>query len=272
MGRGLHPPKGNFEVILNKKPHIPGSSNRNLQRFSTARGLEAARAAGCDYVLKWRTDMLPTNLSTKQLLNWAQFLPPSNAKSRIVLPAFRNLSVSPDTFSSMPDLFAFGHIDEMEKLWSDRDFDYSQNWNIPLRNVNTISPALFQSKRFTDVYCAEVELYNIYSTRINQGLKEKLTHKSIAEEYLYLIDYLELGILWFGPNFGFRSIGQAWEHPWWTVREWKKQSAKIYPADHHYVGLLGSIRRKISKYKIKSELTRQEGLWKSMTSRNTLEL
>lgn len=251
---------GNFEIIRSSPPHVPGFTHRNYQRLSTARGLQAAKNAGCDYVLKWRSDMLPTTILIKQLLTWANFQPPPNVKSRIVLPAFRNISIDPDTFSTIPDLFAFGHIDEMIKLWGDEGFDYSLMMNMSTAD-KLRSQEFLESTLLPDLYCAEAELYALYRSKLECSANAVLTHKFVAENYLSLIDHRELGILWFDRLNGFRSIGQAWEHPWWTVRNWRKCNAKVYPCGYQSKGLIAKFKRKLSKYKIASELKMQEDIW-----------
>jgi hypothetical protein len=263
-------PNSNFDVIRSHKPVAAGSSNRNYQRYSTARGLEAAKAAGCDYVLKWRTDMLPSKLSTKLLLEWAQFSPPKEAQSRIVVPAFRNLSVTPDCFSSMPDLFAFGHIAEMEKLWGDEGFDYSKDFNLPQREKEALPQEILSSNKFTGLYCPEAELYTLYRDKLNSANLRNPSHKYVAENYLRLFNYQDFEILWFGANHGFRSVGAAWQHPWWTEKQWQNKSAKIQPFGYPSSGLIGKLRRKISDHKIRQELNEQQRIWERNFSNQTL--
>jgi hypothetical protein len=257
-------PRGNFDVISNKKPKIAGFSNRNLQRFSTARGLDAIKAAKCDFVLKWRTDMVPSQIKIKQLLDWAHYSLPAGISSRIVVPAFRNISIVPDTFSTIPDLFAFGHIDEIDKLWGDDDFDYSKNFNISPNEDNLLDLKKISTSQIKDVYCAEAELYALYKSKLSIQDGRVLDHKFIARNYLRLIDHRRLGILWFSSESGFRSIGQAWEHPWWTEKNWEKGNAKVYPYGYHSSGLLSKIKKKISNYKIYSEIKTQEKIWQNM--------
>lgn len=253
-------PSSNFEVVRSSPPPVPGFTHRNYQRLSTARGLQAAKTAGCDYVLKWRSDMLPTRITIKQLLLWANFQPPPNAKSRIVLPAFRNISIDPDTFSTIPDLFAFGHIDEMIRLWGDAEFNYSQMINMSIADKEHTSK--FQdSPLLPDLYCAEAELYALYRSKLEESANTVLNHKFVVENHLHLIDHRDLGILWFDKLNGFRSIGQAWEHPWWTVGNWRKRNAKVYPCGYQSKGLIAKFKRKLSKYKITSELKMQEDIW-----------
>lgn len=258
---GVMAPRGNFELIRSTKPAVAGFTNRNYQRFSTARGLEAAKAAGCDYVLKWRTDMLPTSMTVKDLLSWSEFSPPVGTQSRIVVPAFRNLSIKPDTFSTMPDLFAFGHINEMERLWSDYGFDYTKDFNISAQDMAMLDGQYLNSPNFADLYCAEAELYALYRSRLNKDCNKPLNHKLVAENYLRLIDHKRLGILWFGAQSGFRSIGQAWEHPWWTEKNWQQQNAHTHPCGYQSSSLLSKIRKKISRHKIQNEIRSQEKIW-----------
>lgn len=263
-------PKGNFELIRSSKPVVAGFTNRNYQRFSSARGLEAAKAAGCDYVLKWRTDMLPTRMVVDKLIKWANFSPPEGTSSRIVVPAFRNISISPDTFSTMPDLFSFGHIYEMEKLWGDDGFNYSQAFNMSQQDREALEPEYLSLPSLADLYCAEAELYALYRSRLNKQNNQQLNHKSVAENYLRLIDHQQLGILWFGAQTGFRSLGQAWEHPWWTETQWAQHSAKIYPYGYQSRGPLSRLKKKISKYKIQQELAMQEKIWATQFQNITL--
>ena len=253
-------PSGNFSVVQSEKPPASGFSSRNLQRKSTAAGIAMARQAGCDYVLKWRTDMLATALNVQQLLEWANYQIPAKAKSRLVMPAFRNISINPDYLSTIPDLFAFGHIDDMEMLWNDQGFDYSRQYNIPAEFEAPLHQ-LAHGDDLQDFYCAEAELYANYQSRLRDQLGTNLAHKEIAEQRLRLIDYRNLGILWFGAQAGFRSIGQAWEHFWWTEKNWIKQNAPIHPYGRPIGGLRGRIRRKISKIKVQAELKEQQRIW-----------
>lgn len=253
-------PKGDFSVIQSPKPPTPGFTSRNFQRKSTAKGIERARAEGCTHILKWRTDMLPTKLNVPQLLSWSNFQVPEGAKSRLVMPAFRNISINPDYLSSIPDLFAFGHTDDMEVLWHDNGFDYTQQFNIPPEFKNPLQE-LVSGNDLQDFYCAESELYANYQSRLRHQLGVTLTHREIAHQRLRLIDYRNLGILWFGPKTGFRSVGQAWEHFWWTENNWLKQNAAIYPHGRPIGGIRGRIRRKISKMKVQAELKEQKKIW-----------
>lgn len=218
-------PDGDFIKIFSKKPEATGYSHRNYQRYSTARGIEKAKELGCEYVMKWRTDMLPTKLDVTQLIKWANYNMRNGVSSRIVTCAFRNLTVYDDWFSSIPDLFAFGHIDMMEMLWGDNGFDYTQMMNPPKQMLIDEGENWMNRADVSGYWCAESELYSIFKDRLQKKLAIGLSHEKIAKNYIRLFDHYKLGIIWFGENGKFRPIFQAWQHPWWDELTWmdKKQ-------------------------------------------------
>lgn len=252
-------PSGDHSVLFNEKPLFTGFSHRNYQRYSTARGLEKARALGCDYVLKWRTDMLPTNLNVPQLITWANTDIPSLMSSRIVTCAFRNLTVHEDWFSSIPDLFAFGHIDMMELLWGDEGFDYQQMCNPPHQMLLDEGHEWLDKNQSGGLWCAESELYAIFRDRLQKKVGKDLTHDIIARDYMRLFDHSKLGIVWFGSNGSFRPIMQAYEHPWWSEKLW---SLSVSPTKVHNgyktIGLLNFIKKKLNYLIQKIELRKQQ--------------
>jgi hypothetical protein len=234
--------EGNFILIINEKPLNPGYSNRNYQRYSTARGLEVAKELNCEYVMKWRSDMLPTNLDINKFFIWANFDVPTGMNSRIVTCAFRNLSVIEDWFSSIPDLFAFGHIDNMLELWGDNNFNYELLMNPPLEMLIDEGNLWMKGEDISGIWCSESELYAIFKVRLQNKIGKKLNHELIAKNYMRLIDHDKLGIIWFGTKGKFRSILQAWQHPWWTEKIWKKGGVRKihykYPENKLYSYLM----------------------------------
>ena len=260
-------PTGTFATIINDPPKEAGLSHRNYQRFSTARGLEAARDAGCDYVLKWRTDMLPTKLDVEKLIEWANFSVPPGVTSRIVMPAFRNLTVEPDWFSSIPDLFAFGHIDMMEMLWGDDGFDYHEPFNIPkmMRKDLNFNPDM--TNNISEFYCAETELYALFKQRLQMNLGLQLSHVDICKSYFRLFNERQLKIFWFGPHAGFRSIQKAWEHPWWTEKTWKNQDPEILPCGYPVQGRTNKIKAALSPFRIRLDEMSKAMQWRLFYSR-----
>ena len=215
-------PKGDFEVILNKKPPVPGYSHRNFQRLSTAAGLRLAEEWGATHVLKWRTDMLPTKLDVRQLLGWSTYEVPPGLDSRLVTCAFRNLTVNQDWFSTIPDYFAFADMKLMKLLWGDESFDYSQDMNIPEEMIIEYGKSWCERTDALGLFCPEAELYAIFRSRLQKQFRRKLTHFEIAKQHMRLFNHRRLGICWFGEQGNFRSITQALQHPWWSESVWKR--------------------------------------------------
>ena len=254
-------PRGDFIPLLNKKPSSGGLSNRNYQRLTTAKGIKAAKDAGCEYVLKCRTDMLISKFDPNTFIDWANSDHPREARSRLVMPAFRNLSVQPDWFSSIPDIFSFGRLEEMELLWGDEGFDYASDMNFPEQMIRELGDLRFQGK-LPDVYCPESELYAIYKSRLQIRAGEKLSHPMVAKNYLRLVDHQKLGIFWFSNLGGFRSVGQAWEHPWWTERIWRDGGEVTVPIGFDALDFSSQLRRLASKVKVFLEKIGQIISWK----------
>ena len=174
------------------------------------------------------------------------------------MPAFRNLSVTPDWLSSIPDLFAFGHIDEMEMLWGEANFDYALDMNIPNEMAKDLSGKL---QNLASFYCAESELYAIFKERLQLHLGFRLTHPQIALDYLRLFDHRRLGIYWFGREGGFRSIAQGWEHHWWTEANWQRADIKISPSGYLVSGIRDKILAWCSPFRVMTEQYRQAIAW-----------
>ncbi|MFN4003716.1 MAG: hypothetical protein ACK4J1_03275 [Hylemonella sp.] len=237
-------PRGNWGVVLSRKPAVPGHSHRNFQRLSTAVGLRRAGELGATHVLKWRTDMLPTRLDVPQLLAWSSFDVPEGMASRLVTCAFRNLTVRQDWFSTIPDLFAFADIGLMNQLWGDESFDYSRSMNIPPEMAQEAGLEWAARPDAAGLYCAEAELYAIFKSRLQRLLGQQLTHVEIAKDYMRLIDHRRLGVCWFGEPGRFRSISQALQHPWWTERTWEHGRPQVTEWGYPDRGLIKKYRRK----------------------------
>lgn len=248
-------PKGDFELVLNQKPAVPGYTHRNYQRLSTAAGLRCAEELGATHVLKWRTDMLPTKLDVQQLLEWSNYEVPPGFDSRLVTCAFRNLTVKQDWFSTIPDLFAFADIQLMKLLWGDESFDFSRDMNIPDHMVDEYGNNWCDRSDAAGLYCPEAELYAIFKSRLQKKLCKPLTHFEIAKHHMCLFNHRRLGICWFGEHEGFRSITQALQHPWWSEWAWRYSKPVCVEAGYAETNWLKKFRRKhVTRRVIKYEL------------------
>ncbi len=253
-------------VVQNKKPQENGLSNRNMQRKTSAAGIHLAKEIGCTHVLKWRSDMLPTNLNLERLLEWSSSRLRPLQSGRIVTCFFRNLTANPDPFSSIPDVFSFGPIDLMMMLWGDEDFDYSAKYNFPvdiLKELGVNDPAQIPAHFFAP----ESELFVILKSRLQRATGENLNHCGMIDRYFYLIDHEKLKICWFHPVKGFRPIVQAREFPWWTEKTWRTLKPIAISAGYPMTSLRQHIMLKSNKLFNELDQCKQK-VWYFSYSRN----
>ena len=209
-----------IHLLSCSRPQNPGYSNRNLQRYGVYKGILMAEQLGANFVLKWRSDMLPTNIDFEFLIKKSLDKVPIGFDSRYVTCAFRNLSVTLDWFSSIPDLFGFSSVKVMKLVWNIEGIDLSKSYNIPGTRIKEILDGLSE-KEILKTYCSESELYAFYRSRLEDVLGTSLSHSLIARNYMRLINHRKLKICWFNDSGGFRSISQAHQHPWWKAYHWK---------------------------------------------------
>lgn len=233
-------PIGDYELILNEKPAVSGVTNRNLQRYTTARGLELLADRDCTHVLKWRTDMLPTRLDVNDLLRLCHLGSGNELGGRIVTGSFRHLSVTPDWFSSFSDLYSFSRMEGARLLWSDIAFSYELEFNMPDRMRQELNicrgsrpdTIIYCDKEFSlrgiYVYDTHTELYAIFKDRIEKKYNANLTHTEIIGKYFTLINDDHLGICWFNASkkVPFRPIRQGFNINWW--KEYESYAPKVY--------------------------------------------
>ncbi|WP_017258043.1 WavE lipopolysaccharide synthesis family protein [Pedobacter arcticus] len=212
----------NATLLLNKTPNVAGYNHRNYQRLSTAKGLETCKEIDVDFVMKWRTDMVPLNLNVDRLIAKALYNVPKNLTSRLVTCYFRCLTVEKDFLSSIPDLFAFGHISTMSILWGDEGFDYNKSFNSP-KNITDKKMEAVTENNINSGYCPEAELYALFNERLEFVTKKNLHHEEILKNYFSLINHQDMDILWFGDK-TFRPIISLY-YPWWTIKHWNGEKS-----------------------------------------------
>jgi hypothetical protein len=232
-------PKNKCHVILNKRPTNPGEFNRNLQRYSTARGLEYLERCGCTHVLKWRSDIIPLNLNVQLLVELSQKPGLIPLGGRIVSGGYRHLSVTPDWFSSFPDIFAFGSISLMQLLWSDYEIDYSKSINITSEMVDSLAIKVSSNgdQMFVHgfayptkiIFNPHAELYSIFKSRLQKIIKRSIHHQEVVLELFQIIGDQSLRCVWF-PNKrcgAFRPLVRGGKIQWWSVKK-KNVSQAVY--------------------------------------------
>ena len=106
----------NDTVIFNKIPEYRGVMNFDLQILSTLRGIEEANNRGYKYVLKTRSDIIPTN--------FIKFI--SNLdKNKLNMFSWKHHSYYPNCPGYLTDHLMVGTVEDMHTLWNIKD----TTWN-----------------------------------------------------------------------------------------------------------------------------------------------
>lgn len=264
-------PSGKYELVLNEKPICRGVTNRNLQRYSTARGIDALERQGCTHVLKWRTDLLPTKLNVKNLIQLSELKANNELGGGIVTGCFRHLSVNPDWFSSFPDLYSFSTIEAAKLLWSDEEFSYNKHFNMPVRmsqeleiiTGNFQDTFKFRGKEHNLLeiysYSPHTELYAIFKDRIEKKLSTRLTHPEIISKFFTLIDDDSTGICWLASvnPLKFRPIRQGYNIKWWQQTVTRQFNPTIYSIEDLQKPLRNIISRVVFSMPVRYEIFKQ---------------
>jgi hypothetical protein len=111
--------KEKIKIILNTPPKLSGIANINYQICSSKAAIEYAKKAGCEYVLKSRTDQRMYSPSAIEfILNLLHYFPSKKKYKQ----KFRIMGVSLNTFKyrlySLSDMLLFGQIDDMLTYFS----------------------------------------------------------------------------------------------------------------------------------------------------------
>ncbi|MFV0557819.1 MAG: WavE lipopolysaccharide synthesis family protein [Enterococcus sp.] len=121
------------EVVLSKRPEKSGLGNMNFQLVSSQKGILKAKALGCQYVLKSRSDQRLTKMNAiPYLLSLlANFQPKNNCLNQRIITHGSSCPGSMLFPYYISDFFFFGNIDDMVNLFSitlsnvsNQDFDW----------------------------------------------------------------------------------------------------------------------------------------------------
>ena len=149
-------------TLFNTLPSNPGQKNINLQKVSTLNGIKLARELGFSRVLKWRSDLIPTN--TVKLVNCLD-------KEKI------NFLTWHSSCNYFVDYFMETTIDEMEKIWS---FD---NLNNPVPEETITEQILkIENKKYNYILDYLSDDCEIFWTKYNINLS------SYKKESCYMLN------------------------------------------------------------------------------------
>lgn len=219
------------EIVVCRRPPNGGVTNRNNQRVSTATGLRRAAELGCDFALKWRTDLAAANWNTARMLDLVTHKPPARWRSRLLMSAFRINSVDPDWFSSLPDLYAFGDIKLLQLLWRTDGVDFARNFNVPAGILSIPGLCVEGDRRITwdgrDItgeYDTHIELYALLKAAMEERLGRAFRHTELVRDYLVPLEHERLRICWFkaGEKLEFRAIRKGCHIKWTREKDWRR--------------------------------------------------
>ncbi len=181
------------ELVLNAKPTVPGRMNVNYQAVSTRGGLERARALGCAYAAKTRSDQrvygLPMLLTLPRVLNAFPVRNAPGQRKRLLSTSRITSKYAPYFFS---DLFMFGDAADLLAYWSMPPDDVSTGRE-ELAAAQQAAPTLERAIAFSP------EFYLLREYLRRHGGEPTFTAEAWLEtiaDRLCVIDWTTLDIYW----------------------------------------------------------------------------
>lgn len=189
-----------IEIIINKKPKSGDINNLNYQVISTKEGINLAEKKGCKYIIKTRTDFRIYETGVDKFLMSLLKIYPSNTpeQNQRVIGIGLNIRSYDPSFS---DLFQFGTIDEMKKMW---DISLNQEgtsasiynniskekYNIYLEQCNAI-------ERYNNISYPEGYILRNYLNKLNVDLGKNLeNYYKILKDNFIIIDMEMINLYW----------------------------------------------------------------------------
>lgn len=183
----------NIEVVVleNDKPETGGFINLNYQIVSTKNAVLKAKELGCKYILKSRTDIRIYETGVdKFLISLLKSFPTNSLKQeqRII-----GIDINTHKYGiGISDIFQFGTIEEMEKMW-----------NVDLvRKVTTMEEYLKFEKSSTAIdrfnfEFAECYLMKKYLLKNEIQLESKLeSYYKVLKDNFIIIDSSMINMYW----------------------------------------------------------------------------
>ncbi len=177
------------EVLKNKKPENIGHANSNFQITSTRNGILFLEGK-VEYILKTRTDQRINGTNVFHFLTSLLNKYPINdevQKERII---GININTSRYKMYSISDMFQFGHIDDMKKIWC-----------IDLKGQKLIPKNYYLGKTLrevSEITTAESFLIKNYLSKLGVENRNTLEayYKILADRFI-IIDKEMIDLYWF---------------------------------------------------------------------------
>lgn len=179
-----------IEVLLLDKPKVTGSHNINFQIISTLEGIKYFEQKNVQFVCKTRSDQRVYAANSFQYLEKLLSLYPSNskiAKGRVVEPA---LSVCKYRVWSMTDMFQFGYLEDLRRMW-----------DVPL-DARMQTAQEYVTKRYTIFDMVSDNIAEIYIHRYyakSSGLDDDISYEKYymaIKDLFIVIDKEILDLYW----------------------------------------------------------------------------
>lgn len=216
------------DVVLSDLPAISGGHNINFQMISTSAGIRHAKQAGCEYVIKTRTDQrIHAHAVLPYLFALLDEYPPvdlARQRQRIIEPS---LSICRYRPYSMCDMFQFGHVDDLMRMW-DLPLD-PRSYSAADYALEKITPRKFAEDRTGEVYIHRGYLDTI---GVHTEVDLKTYYRHLAD-YFIVIDKEVLDLFW---N---KYEAQEYRLAGNPVYQALRPTAKFYSRDWHVVRKFG---------------------------------
>lgn len=191
-------------VIANKFPEDPGFQNLNLQTTSTINGLRKAKEDGAEYVIKSRTD---NRFYAPDVLEFLYTIIEKYSIDMELTPRNRLVAISYISKKFIPyfvpDLFMFGHIDDMILYWGlAPDNRKISNEDIKKETIESII------KKSNSVHYAKQ-----YLTKVGFRTELSLTQSNKAwKDYFCVIDKEMIDFYWYQKSPSIDKHGRAYSY------------------------------------------------------------
>ena len=226
-----------IRVVYSTPPERSGANNINFQIVSTQSGIAAAAELGCQYVLKSRSDQrfYAPNL-LPYFLSLLQEYPPTHPKRQRQRIIELSMNICRFRPYSMCDMFQFGHIDDLHRMW-----------NLEL-DPRSISVADYSSQSLTPRQISEDRIAEIYVHRAyleslgDEAAVDLATYYRILSEYFIIIDKEVVDLFWNkyhareyqlaeNPMYGAERVKARFFHrDWMAVRYFGPQALDLDPS------------------------------------------
>lgn len=184
--------KEQVEIVLCKKPTIPGIGNINMQLVSTFSGIKRAKEIGAQYVYKTRNDQRMYNVNINEYVyNLINFFPPQGGfaqKKRIIASSSLTLKYVPYLIT---DIWLFGDIDDMLNYWS-----------MDLEERSVLEKAAITVKELVDARINESLICSKFLNKIGRNLEWSIKDWwQVLADHFIIIDKQSLDVFFYKYDF-----------------------------------------------------------------------